>query len=318
MSARRGGSDRAKLWCAALVTWGVAAVGGMGLAVYYPSVLPSFGNTAAARPVGPVAPGAANPTGKPLPTKPAVLDTAPGARQRAADKAVDLANAQGWRTGIAIIDLENEDVTTAGDAQGYFAAQSTMKLFIAARLLEAGAMTPARSDSALEMIARSSDPAASSLYSAVGGDDLVTWISAQYGIAKMGTKPTRGKGEWGSTQVTPLSMAKFLVAARKSAKVSPWLMAAMGRTSRIAADGTNQVFGLLAADANAHTKQGWGGSDGNPDNVEGTPSVGYVVGDRYAVAIYTSKLPEVDLAAAQAMVTAQARLLLPAGQMPVL
>ncbi len=110
-------------------------------------------------------------------------------------------------------------------------------------------------------------------------------------------------------------MVRFLKGAAEDPAVSSWLVATMLKMTPTAADGTNQIFGLKAADATAAVKQGWGG-DGNPADVEGTPSVGYVDRGRYAVAIYTSKLPEEKLAASQAVVSAQAKLLLPGGRIP--
>ena len=62
------------------------------------------------------------------------------------------AQARGWRSGIAIRDLVTGETTTAGDAEGYFRAESTVKLFIAARLLAGGRMTPATQATARRMI----------------------------------------------------------------------------------------------------------------------------------------------------------------------
>ncbi len=177
-------------------------------------------------------------------------------------------------------------------------------------------ITGAETGQASAMISTSDDAAAANhLYSAAGGDALISRTAARYQIPRLGTPPTRGTAQWGSTQVSPHGMVRFLKGAAEDAAVSSWLVATMLKVTPTAADGTNQVFGLKAADATAAVKQGWGG-DGNPADVEGTPSVGYVDRGRYAVAIYTSKLPEEKLAASQAMVSAQAKLLLPGGRMP--
>lgn len=307
------------MWTTAVVTWGLAAVTGMSLAIYAPDRLPEVGPFAA--PIsGPHA--GATPTGKngasPAPTSVAsttAVDQTPGARQRAADRAVYYAQARGWRSGIAIRDLVTGETTTAGDAEGYFRAESTVKLFIAARLLAEGRMTPATQATARRMITVSDDAAASSLYGAAGGDNLISWVGSAYALSDPGTPPTRGPGQWGSTQVTPLAMATFLAACYKDARVGPWLIDAMVDMKPNALDGTNQLFGLRAADPMAVVKQGWGG-DADPTDVESTPSVGYVDRGRYAVAIYTITLPERSLEDAQAVVTAQAKILLPQGRMP--
>lgn len=306
------------MWCAALVTWGMAAVAGMAVAVYAPDCLPQLGPlaapvTAAAAPAGGGRAGAAAQPA--APASRAALDLDPGARQRAADRAVFYAQARGWRSGIVVRDLVTGETTLAGDAQGYFRAESTVKLFIAARLLVDGAMTADTAATARRMLTVSDDAAASSLYARVGGDGLIGWVGTRYGLSDPGTPPVRGAGQWGSTQVTPVAMVTFLAAAYRDQTVGPWLIDALLQMTPTAADGTSQMFGLRAADSAAVVKQGWGG-DSDPRDVEGTPSVGYVDRGRYAVAIYTTRLPESPLAQAQDVMTAQAKLLLPQGRMP--
>lgn len=310
----------ARLWCSALVTWGLAAVAGMGIAVYAPDRLPQVGPFAA--PVAATSsvpgPSASRLAARPAATSAATttsLDAAPGARQRAADRAVFYAQSKGWRSGIVIRDLVTGDTTMAGDAEGYFRTESTVKLFIAARLRTNGAMTAGTEAVAHRMLTVSDDAAASSLYAAAGGDSLISWVGSRYSIPDPGTPPMRGAGQWGSTQVTPLAMTSFLAAAYGDPAVGPWLIEAMVEMKPNALDGTSQLFGLRAADPMAVVKQGWGG-DADPSDVAGTPSVGYVDRGRYAVAIYTSRMPESPLAEAQAVVSGQATLLLPRGRMP--
>lgn len=304
------------MWCSALVTWGLAAVAGMGVAVFAPERLPEVGPFAAPLTVTTATAGG---TGKPsAPTSPATtaaFDIAPGARQRAADQAVYYAQSRGWRSGIVIRDLVTGETTKAGDADGYFRTESTVKLFIAARMLTDGTMTPDNAATARRMLTLSDDAAASSLYAGVGGDALIGWVGTRYGLMDPGTPPVRGAGQWGSTQVTPFAMVTFLTAAYRDPKVGTWLIDALVQMAPTAADGTSQMFGLRAADSAAVVKQGWGG-DTDPRDVVGTPSVGYVDRGRYAVAIYTVRLPESPVAEAQGVVTAQAKLLLPQGRMP--
>ena len=321
-------TKNAKLWCAAAVTWGLAAVAGMGMAVFVPDLLPEV-SQAAPRSVAAAgrdasvgtlasaggATGASDQNAAGQEDGKVAVDDAPGARQRAADEAVHYARAHGWRSGIAILDLQTGDVVEAGDSQGYFHSMSTVKLLIAARLLASGAIPPNEAGPARAMISASSDAPANALYAAAGGDSLVAWTASRYNIPRLGTPPTRGANQWGSTQLTPRGTVAFLKAAYEDPAVSSWLVDAMLHLTPVAADGTNQIFGLRAADPMAVVKQGWGG-DANPNDVEGTPSVGYVDRGRYAVAIFTSKLPEEKLAAAQDVVTAQAKLLLPNGRMP--
>ncbi|QQS01970.1 MAG: hypothetical protein IPK37_06215 [Austwickia sp.] len=218
-----------------------------------------------------------------------------------------------WRTGIAVVDTTTGEVVTAGNMHGMFSAESTVKVMVAARLLAGGRMTGDTQAKATAMITRSDDDAGGELYLATGGDDLIAWASDRYHLAGLGEPPANGKLIWGSTQVSPLGMARFLAAAKADPKVGPWLLRTMGRTEDKAADGTDQVFGLLAVDRSAAVKQGWGSDVPGGDGVI-APSIGFVNGNRYAVAIYTMHLPDAPRDQARAMVTAQARILF--GQSP--
>ncbi|MBW3084039.1 hypothetical protein KEM60_00222 [Austwickia sp. TVS 96-490-7B] len=308
-----------RLWCTAAVTWGVAAVMGMGVAVFAPQLLPQVGpSVAVAQPAPSGSPSVrrVGVLGAPVGARSVAADEEPGARQRAADQAAEYARSRGWRTGIAVIDVTTGDRTYAGDAWGLYRTESGVKLLIAARLLAEGHLDGRTEPMARRMITLSDDDAANSLYAAAGGDGVQTWAAARYRISRFGTPPVSGPGVWGSTQVTPAGMAAFLAAVKNDQRVGPWLTDAMSEMTVVAADGTNQIFGLRAADPGAVVKQGWGGDDVASGHVEGTPSVGYVDRGRYAVAIYTTRLPETPLAQAQSVISAQAKLLMPHGRMP--
>lgn len=239
-----------------------------------------------------------------------------GARQAAADAAAAYATAAGWETGIAIVDLETGDVTTGGAATGYFPTESTVKVLLSAHLLASGEMTGDVAAAAHQMIVASDDGAADALYELGGGDQVTSWAATRYGVPSLGEPPANGTGQWGSTRVSALGMAQFLAAAANDPAVGPWLTATMAQMEPVAADGTDQGFGIKAAAPAAAVKQGWGGDIPGMDAAT-TPSIGYVDG-RYAVAIYTLHSPEVDQSVAERIVTAQATLLLPGGHVPAL
>lgn len=218
------------------------------------------------------------------------------------------AGEHGWRTGVAVVDTTTGQATTAGNVHGMFSAESTVKVLVATRMLRDGKLTGDTRAKADAMITRSDDAAGDELYLASGGDDLVAWASEHYGLAGLGEPPANGRLNWGSTQVSPLGMARFLAAAKADPEVGPWLLPTMARTQDHASDGTDQVYGLLAVDRTAAVKQGWGHDVPGGDGVL-APSIGYVGGGRYAVAIYTLHLPDAPLADARAMTTAQARIL---------
>ncbi|MEO6955872.1 MAG: hypothetical protein ABI137_03930 [Antricoccus sp.] len=277
------------------------------------------GPPSAAAPSSEVAPSSAPaPSSVPAPGPPANAPTpAPvtGQLQAATNAAVTYATSQGWASGIAIINTQTGAATTAGSATAMFPTESTMKLFIAADLLYTGQMSGSTQDTAYQMVTESDDEDADALYATVGGDDLESTIAAHYGINDLGTPPILGSGEWGSTQVTPLGMATFLVKAKADPAVDPWLIPAMQNTAATADDGTDQDFGLKAADPAAAVKQGWGG-DTADDNSEGTPSIGYVDSGLYAIAIYTNHDPQTSETVAAQVVTQQAQILMPGGILP--
>ena len=227
--------------------------------------------------------------------------------------AVSYATARGWNTGIAVVDTDTGILTTAGAADAYFPTESTVKVFIAARLLLSGQMTGDTETTAYKMITESDDQSADDLYGLVGGASLEPWIAQHYGIKNLGAGPTISAGQWGSTQVTASGMAQFYAKVKADKVVGPWLLKAMNAATHYASDGTDQYFGIKAADPTAAVKQGWGGDTPGFDS-EGTPSTGFVgTGDRYAVAIYTNHVPYEAFSESTAIVNAQAKLLMPGG-----
>lgn len=187
-------------------------------------------------------------------------------------------------------------------------------MLLAANLLATGQMSGEVAAEAHQMITASDDGCADDLYELAGGDEVTAWAAARYDVPALGEPPANGAGQWGSTPVSAVGMARFLAAAANDPAVGPWLVATMKQVDPVAADGTNQLFGLKAAAPAAAVKQGWGGDVPGMD-AETAPSIGYVDG-RYAVAIYTLHEPQVDQSAAEEMVTAQAKLLLPDGHVP--
>ena len=245
---------------------------------------------------------------RPAPRLPGGADLRANVRAAAA-----YAGDHGWMTGIAVVDTTTGELTTAGNANGMFPAESTMKVFVAARLLLEDKMSGEDEAKAAAMIARSDDAAADKLYLDTGGDGILPWAQDHYAIPGLGTRPTLGDLSWGSTQVSPQGMARFLAKAKADPKVGPWLIDAMRQVQDTAADGTDQRFGLRAVDPTAPVKQGWGG-DVDGGDAKTAPSIGYLDGGRYAVAMYTIHVPSTPLQDAQDMTTAQAKILV--GQHP--
>jgi hypothetical protein len=150
-----------------------------------------------------------------------------------------------------------------GAADRPFPTASMVKLYMAQDILHRariGAIHLDRTDFALlqDMIRRSSDPAASTLWVRYGGGAMVTDVAARFGLT--GTAPPSIPGQWGQATTTARDLARFL--ALLPVLAHPYDAAALQvgiRTATpVAADGFDQRFGLLAAGpAFTAVKQGW-------------------------------------------------------------
>ena len=193
-----------------------------------------------------------------------------------------------------------------------FPTASMVKLFVAEDLLHrdrTGQIQLSQEEFALlqDMIRRSSDPAASTLWVRYGGGQMVTDVARRYGLT--GTAPPARPDQWGEATTTARDLAVFLtrlpaVAHRfDAAALQVWMRTA----TSVAADGFDQRFGLLAA-APPFTavKQGWMCCLGGTRHLH---SVG-VVGHR--VVVLLSEVPRtVDYDVGRAALTSAAAALPP-------
>lgn len=240
--------------------------------------------------------------------------TAPAAADVVSDAkaAAHVADAQGYRTGVAVLDLRTGGYAGGGDDTAPFASESVAKVLIATELLASGQMTGATEATAYEMITQSDDDAANALYGLAGGDDVINLVAARYDIPFLGTPPELS-GWWGNTEITAKGMVYLYAAIARDPKVGPWLMNAMAHATKYGADGTYQYFGIPSATTGAAIKQGWG-ADGDDSPNAVFNSTGYVEANRYAVAILTDGSPWTYGDAISSVVTQQARALMPGGQ----
>jgi hypothetical protein len=81
--------------------------------------------------------------------------------------------AQGYRTGIAVLDLRTGEYAGAGEDTASFASESVVKVLIATELLATDQMTGDTATTAYQMITESDDDDADALYDLVGGDNLI-------------------------------------------------------------------------------------------------------------------------------------------------
>ncbi|MDQ1742056.1 MAG: hypothetical protein QOE23_395 [Pseudonocardiales bacterium] len=226
--------------------------------------------------------------------------------------AADYATSRGYRVGLAVLDTRTGKLWGASEHASLFASESVVKVFIATRLLLAGQLTGSAADTAFRMIARSDDGAADALYGYAGGDDVLPWIAAHYGIANLGTPPIRD-GWWSNTHISAAGLVQFYAKVKADPVVWPWLSKAMHAATGYGSDGTYQFFGLKQADPNAAIKQGWGQDDDDWSASSDFNSTGFVNGDRYAVAILLKGPSWQYRTGVPAMVSSVARRLMPGG-----
>jgi hypothetical protein len=154
-------------------------------------------------------------------------------------------------------------VDEGSNADRPFPTASLVKLFVAEDVLHrarAGQFALTAEDYALlqDMIRRSDDAAASTLWGRYGGGRMVADVAARYGLT--GTTPPSSPGEWGSSITTARDVACFL--ARLPGVAHPAdasaLMVWMRTATPVAADGFDQRFGLLGTVPGLPAvKQGW-------------------------------------------------------------
>ena len=226
--------------------------------------------------------------------------------------AAHVATDQGYRSGVAVLDLRTGAYSGGGEDTAPFASESVAKVLIATQLLATGQMTGATEATAYEMITQSDDDAASALYGLAGGDDVINLVAARYQIPLLGTPPDQS-GWWGNTEITAKGMVYLYASIARDPSVGPWLMNAMAHASEYGADGTYQFFGIPSATTGAAIKQGWG-DDGDDSPNAVFNSTGFVDNDEYAVAILTDGSPWTYGAAISSVVTQQAQALMPGGR----
>ncbi|MGY2066308.1 serine hydrolase [Blastococcus sp. SYSU DS0619] len=146
-----------------------------------------------------------------------------------------------------------------------FPTASMVKLFMAEDILgraRAGSIVLTSDDQVLlrEMIRRSDDPAASTLWVRFGGGQMVRDVAARYGLPGTGPPPAEIPGQWGQAVTTAQDVARFL--SRLPVVAHPADAAALLRWMRAAtpeaADGFDQRFGLFGTlPGRPAVKQGW-------------------------------------------------------------
>lgn len=201
--------------------------------------------------------------------------------QRAVDRSVAAAAAQGITQSISVVDRRTGELVADNGGDRQYVAESIVKLFTTAYYL---VRTKGEPDSTLRqtltaMVENSDDEIESDLWNV----DIVPSMAARYGLQHTANGPRTGPHEWGWELITADDETAFLAGAADDPVVAPLLLDAMAHSPPTAADGTDQAFGLNALTGDHGSKQGW--TDAGTEWAEQAQihSVGWT--DRYFVAI---------------------------------
>lgn len=200
-----------------------------------------------------------------------------------------------------------QEVSDRGGEQ--FRTASVVKLLIALDVVTKGALKKADETQIRQMLSKSDDAIANTLWSRNGGPAIITRTAAAIGLKN--TVPPSDAGRWGDT----LSTADDIVAISQHVLKLPkakrdQILKPLREAGKTAADGFDQHFGIPSAfhDRPWAVKQGWAAGRGAVD-VHTTGLVGK--NDRYIVVILSSFAAGTDLAVATAAVTSTAASLAP-------
>ncbi|MFB9909443.1 serine hydrolase [Allokutzneria oryzae] len=168
--------------------------------------------------------------------------------------------ATGTSAGIAMVDLTGCTDVAGVNAEARFPSASVVKLLIALDAVEGGKSAPAGLD---RMLSLSDDAAASALWTANGGPEIVRRTAAKLGLEQ--TRPPTRSGKWGETTTSAADVARIYqyISAKLPKQRRVELTDALSAAPRTAADGFDQYFGIpdgLPGQSWA-IKQGWGSTD---------------------------------------------------------
>ncbi|MBV8542120.1 MAG: hypothetical protein JO364_02885 [Pseudonocardiales bacterium] len=209
--------------------------------------------------------------------------------------------------GFEVFDRQTDTVLTDQNAGRQFASMSVVKLLIALDALDRdnwSAPDDATQQEIRQMLTTSDDETADSLWTADGGPAIVTRMAGLLGLT--GTRPPADPGEWGDTLITPRDMVTVYryITDQLPDPDRGLVLGALAAAPRVAADGTDQYFGI--PDGLPHAtwaiKQGWGTS-GSQAVMNSTGLVG--TGWRYVVVLLASA-PADSYSTLPAVVTAGA------------
>lgn len=178
--------------------------------------------------------------------------------------AADRAAASGMNLGVAVLDLSTGELGADKNAKQQYYSASLAKLLVVVDMLDrrrAGQLTIPRSD--LDLVDRalrsSDDGAMDALWGKYGGPAAITRVARRLGLT--GTRAPSDVTQWGETLVTAIDLVKLYqhILRDMAPEDRAVIVGALSSATPTAADGFNQLFGLIAPGASAehYAKQGW-------------------------------------------------------------
>ncbi|WP_405160889.1 hypothetical protein OG203_31560 [Nocardia sp. NBC_01499] len=205
----------------------------------------------------------------------------------------------GTQVGIDVADISSGAVLVGQNLDQQFYTASVVKLLIALDALNQQGWQP-DSDTAAQlrtMLSASDDNIADDLWDDNGGDAIVSRMIDLIGLP--GTQPPDDPEQWGETLTTArdvVTIYRYLTTSVPEPSRS-LVIGALRATSEIAADGTDQYFGIPdgLTDDNWAVKQGWMALDASTTldttGLVGPPSTQQLP---YVVVVLTSQPAGID------------------------
>ncbi|MFI5777565.1 serine hydrolase [Nocardia sp. NPDC051570] len=199
----------------------------------------------------------------------------------------------GTNPGIEVVDTATGTELASLNADSQFYTASVVKLLIAIDAADGqgGDPDPATAGQIRQMLSASDDSVADVLWDADGGDAIIDRMTALIGLP--GTQPPDDPDQWGETRTTPrdiVTIYHYLTTAAPQPE-RDLVLGALGSINEVAADGTDQYFGIPAAlpGTDWAVKPGWMSLDSST-TLNTTGLVGSTAEPlRYAVVILTSQ-----------------------------
>lgn len=202
----------------------------------------------------------------PSPVGPTVPDAGAGQAPHRTDSSTVMDIPADVTAGVAVYDRLTDRFTEQYQADRAFRSASVVKLLLALDFLwnrgPAYDLPQADRDRLDAMLRSSDDDAANHYWSTGGGSAVITRMAPRLSLTGTTPPPTAYPGYWGYTATTAADTVRVYryLLDEAPAPVRSLVLGALHRSTRCAADGFDQYFGLPSAfDAPGAVKQGWSG-----------------------------------------------------------